>query len=263
MEWGGSVGVQRGAGRGQAELPVAGLNAEASAVCCSSSTASTRPHRPPQLHVLEVERGMAQGTFRAAIALRQLGCTAEPAAPFNAGARRGRQAGPAGAAVRSRAAWTAARCTAPGFGLLHGRSGGAAAAAAAWPVSSVARSRVPSTAFATSAPPDPASLAVPPSCQAEAERYEQRFGCLDQLFRPELMPYQHFRAATDARAVPPPRVLAAAQASFGGAAQRAGALLAAPQLRALLREELVGVGAGLRAGRGAGLSKLWRLCSVR
>lgn len=147
---------------------------------------------------------MAQGMFRAAIALRQLGCTADPQAPFSTGAR-------------CCACW------------LRGRRGC---------VSPPGARRLPAdTAQRPSPSLQPMLLSPLARLRAEAERYEQRFGCLDTLFRPELMPYEHFAAATDASTVAPARVLAAAQASFGGAAQRAAALLGAPQLRALLREE--------------------------
>lgn len=40
---------------------------------------------PLQLLLLDVERMTAQGMFRTAIALQQLGCIALPDAPFNTG----------------------------------------------------------------------------------------------------------------------------------------------------------------------------------
>lgn len=55
---------------------------------------------------------------------------------------------------------------------------------------------------------------------AEEQRFEQRFSCLEQLCRPDPVPFEHFAAVTDAKGVPPARVLATAQASWelaGGA----------------------------------------------
>lgn len=79
---------------------------------------------------------------------------------------------------------------------------------------------------------------------AEEQRYEQRFGFLEQMCRPELLPYPHYRSSTDPAGLPPARVLAVALSSFQRAGERAGGLLAAAPLRALLREEQVGVGLG-------------------
>lgn len=91
----------------------------------------------------------------------------------------------------------------------------------------------------------PHSVHPPPALLlAEEQRYEQRFGCLEILCRPEVMPFEHFRASTDASGLPPARVLGVAAATFQGAAERAGAVLASQPLRALLREEQVGNGQG-------------------
>ncbi len=51
------------------------------------------------------------------------------------------------------------------------------------------------------------------------------------------MPYDQFRASTDASGLPPARVLGVAATACARAAERAGSLLGAPQLRALLRDE--------------------------
>ena len=82
--------------------------------------------------------------------------------------------------------------------------------------------------------------AVPTALSAEEQRYEQRFGCLETLGRPEAVPFEHFQGATDAGGMPPPRVLGVAHANFQRAAERAAALLQTPQLRGLLRVEQVG-----------------------
>lgn len=65
---------------------------------------------------------------------------------------------------------------------------------------------------------------------------------MEQLFRPEPLPYSHFQASTSAAGLPPTRILAAALASFQRAAERAGGALAAAPLRALLRREQVRLG---------------------
>lgn len=51
---------------------------------------------------------------------------------------------------------------------------------------------------------------------AEEQRFEQRFSFMEQLCRPDPVPFEHFAAVTDAKGVPPARVLATAQASWGG-----------------------------------------------
>ena len=79
--------------------------------------------------------------------------------------------------------------------------------------------------------------AAVPALPAEGHRYEQRFGCLEMLCRPEPMPYDQFRTSTDASGLPPARVLGVAAAACARTAERTGALLSAAQLRALLRDE--------------------------
>lgn len=59
------------------------------------------------------------------------------------------------------------------------------------------------------------------------------------MYRPEHLPYEHFKSSTNAAGVPPTRVLAAAQTSFARGAERAAGMLATPLMRALLRDEQV------------------------
>ncbi|KAL4459016.1 hypothetical protein ABPG75_013881 [Micractinium tetrahymenae] len=99
----------------------------------------------------------------------------------------------------------------------------------------------------------------------EEHRYEQRFGCLEILCRPELMPYEQFRASTDASGLPPARLLGVAAAAFARAAERAAGVLGAAQLRGLLRDEQVRHLEGLQrtATQNAVAAKLLTTTSVR
>ncbi len=130
---------------------------------------------------------MAQAMFRSAIALQQLGCIVLPDAPFNTGGQCGAGRGGAG------------MCT---FALPSSRT--AVKVCACIP---------PRRTLPTS--PCALLLLSWPHCAAEEQRFEQRFSFMEQLCRPDPVPYAHFAAVTSAQGVPPARVLASAQASAG------------------------------------------------